>query len=374
MCEVGEDGTPALPIVMQSRIFIDFSSAEAVNQNWEQLVRFVFGKHSFKKPQVGKPPSNLLADTEAPRTPLLNKLASLRQALISSSRITPSVRTDFLDECFAYGSLFRISQPPQLDHGALARKHLQDLTDLKILRDAVTDWVLLEASADGNESFRDALFICLEQMLVLKSRPSGLSSWQEYWFDGLKVFVYKTFLYVVAALMKARSYALLGEVLQSGFLRPSSEVYKPQDRFGGVELFYGHSELLGLSLQEGNQRLHSPAAQLLLRQADRNDLVFTDVIQAELLVFLKGLTSSKFRWFPQSLVHARGQVPEFFVRAAQHRHFKNLAAVIGITNADELRAKATAGYEDSGVGNSPMFWMAYSSPWHLLNTDQYDTI
>lgn len=374
VCEFNEAGEPWLPAFITSRIFIDFSSAEAVNQNWEQLVRFLFGKPLYKKPPLGNPPSYLLANTETSHAPLLGKFATLKQALSVSSRTTSGVRADFLEACFEFGVQFKILKDPQLTSDALAKQLLLDLTELKVLRDVITDWVLLESSTSGNDTLRDDLFTCLEQLLVLKSRPESMSSWQEAWFEGLNVFVYQTFLYIVAALLKTRSYVLLGEVLGSSFMKPRSELYSSTRRFGGVDLFYGHSELLGRALQEGNQRLHSPAAQLIVRQADRQDLPFIDLLQAELIVFLKAICFQEFRWFPQTLIYARGTVPDFFVRAAQRRNFKHLAAVIGIADADELRTKASKGYEDTGIANSHIFFMAFTSPWHYLNAEQYDTI
>lgn len=44
VCEFDEDQNPYLPIFLQSRIWIDFSSSEAVNQNWERLIRLLYDK------------------------------------------------------------------------------------------------------------------------------------------------------------------------------------------------------------------------------------------------------------------------------------------------------------------------------------------
>ena len=37
VCEFSDDGKPTLPTFMKSRIWINFSSPEAENENWEQL-------------------------------------------------------------------------------------------------------------------------------------------------------------------------------------------------------------------------------------------------------------------------------------------------------------------------------------------------
>jgi len=56
VCELSDDGKAYLPTFLQSRIWIDFSSPESANKNWEQLIRLLYGKPQHEKPQLGKPP------------------------------------------------------------------------------------------------------------------------------------------------------------------------------------------------------------------------------------------------------------------------------------------------------------------------------
>jgi hypothetical protein len=38
-CEFSDKGEPCLPVFLRARIWIDFSSPEAANENWERLIR-----------------------------------------------------------------------------------------------------------------------------------------------------------------------------------------------------------------------------------------------------------------------------------------------------------------------------------------------
>lgn len=60
VCEFDEAGEPYLPVFMRSRIWVDFSSPEAANENWEQLIRRLYGKPELQKPAIGKPPAYIL--------------------------------------------------------------------------------------------------------------------------------------------------------------------------------------------------------------------------------------------------------------------------------------------------------------------------
>ena len=59
------------------------------------------------------------------------------------------------------------------------------------------------------------------------------------------------------------------------------------------------------------------------RQAQRADIPFVNVIQADLLVLLMAVITPDIRWYPQTLHYARyAQEFPFFVCAIQHKNFK----------------------------------------------------
>ena len=373
VCEFGLDRQPYLPIYMRSRIWLDFSSDESVNQNWERLVRLLHGKPAFRKPQLGKPPAYLDADTTAPISPLTSKLASVKQALVNGSKSSRPARTDFLANCIEFAEAFRLKSDPQMDNEQLAKKIVSDSNELRTLRNAIIDWVLAETTQAEEENFKDDLFEFLEQLLEVKSRPVNMNRWGTAWFDAPALFVYETFLYIVAALLKNRRFLLLHEVLSGSYIRPLSDRSSMRP-FENAGAFYAHSEILQIALATGNRRFLSPAAELIKRQADRNDLAFGRIVEAELLVFLFSITTGALRWWPQTLHYASQSDFTFFVRAAQHRHFLNLATVIGIKDVEELKRKAKEGYEGSGISRSSDFFMSGSTPWAQLNVDAFDSI
>ena len=69
VCEFSDDHEPFLPTFFKSRIWIDFSSSEAVNENWEKLVRVLYGKPAHQKPSLGNPPAYITTDTASPLKP-----------------------------------------------------------------------------------------------------------------------------------------------------------------------------------------------------------------------------------------------------------------------------------------------------------------
>jgi hypothetical protein len=170
-----------------------------------------------------------------------------------------SYRQDFLDACNTYADALRIRERPDVDN--LGQRVLDDCEKLKLVRDQLVDWVLLESGANPSGEFEEALISELEQLLELKSRPSDVNSWNETWFEAHRVFVYQTFLYVVAALLRAGSFDTLRLLFTTHYQLPETEASRG-NQFGTFDAFYGYSELLQILAPEG-KKLLAPAATLI---------------------------------------------------------------------------------------------------------------
>ncbi|MFH0783006.1 MAG: TIR domain-containing protein [Pseudomonadota bacterium] len=372
VCEFSDEGKPILPTFMKSRIWINFSSPEAENENWEQLVRLLYGKPQHVKPEKGKAPTYILSETPVPTSEAYAKFNTLKQAIFKDKKGLSHYRHDFIEACTTYADKLRVRQRPEIE--SMGGKVLEDCGKLKAIRDHICDWVLLESEITDHAIFSEALIDTLEKLRELKSRPPEVTSWNDSWFEAHSVFVYETFLYIVAALLKTQSYQVLHEIFTSHYLTPSTDRVGDND-FEKFDVFYGYSESLQSVLAPEGQRLHAPAAELIKIHADRTDIPFADIIQAELLVLLMTFLIEGTSWYPQTLHYSsfRASKFPFFVRAAQHRHFANLAKITGIDNADDLRRKVKEGHERQRVGEWHNFRLG-GNFWLSMNMDKLDTL
>lgn len=347
VCEFTKDGEPYLPIFLRSRIWIDFSSDEKVALNWERLIRSLFGKPIHVKPQLGKPPTYITdSETRSP-SPATMKFNVLKAAILGRKQGLSRYRRDFLDSSIAYADSLRTRKQP--DESSHAKKVLSDCKALKVVRDHITDWVLLESEAAPSTEFTEALIRTLERLRELKSRPREIKAWSEHWFEAHALFAYETFLYIVAALLKTESFAALHEIYTTHYLIPKMD-RSGDANFESFDSFYAYSRTLETILAPEGQRLHSPAAELVQRQADREDIPFSSIIEADMLTMLMALVSPEARWFPQTHYYASYECEYlFFLRSIQHKYFKNLATVTGIGDVVELRKVVIAGKERTGM-------------------------
>lgn len=371
VCEFSDDGNPFLPTFLKSRIWIDFSSPEAVNGNWERLVRLIFGKPLHEKPKLGKPPAYITNDTASPSSPAITKFNAFRQALLQDKKGLSIYRRDFLSACISYADDLRVRERPNVD--SLGKKVLEDCGKLKHVRNHIVDWVLIESEASPTDEFCQALLSFLEELRELKSRPAEVNSWNDAWFEAHSLFVYETFLYLVAALLKTNAYRILHEVFTSHYLLPATERYG-DNKFDTFACFYGCSETLQAELAPEGRRLYSPAAELIKRQADREDLPFSAVIEAELLILLMAFLNPNARWYPQTLHYSSySREFPFFVRATQHKHFLKLSTITGISNANQLREAVREGQKRLDVSRLHDSYCG-DSFWSSMNMDKLDSL
>jgi hypothetical protein len=371
VCEFDENGNPFLPTYLQSRIWIDFSTPDAVNKNWERLTRVIYGKPLHEKPKLGKPPVYITSDVATPSSHIQVKFNSLKQAILQAKAGIALYRRDFLDACIEYADELRVRERPNVS--SLGEKVLEDAKKLKIVRNHIVDWVLLESSVTQSDEYSEHLTSFLERLVEIKSRPPELNSWNDAWFEAHSVFVYETFLYIVASLLKNQSFRSLHEVFTTHYLIPTTERYG-ENAFNNFSIFFGHSEALQSVFAPEGQKLYSPAAEFIHQNADREDLPFESILEADLLILMMAFLSPNSWWRPQTFYYASYAEKDFplFLRATQHKYFMKLAIITGLEDANKLRELVKEGYERLKAQQWLNFY--FQNFWQTMNMDKLDTL
>ncbi|HAT2746567.1 TPA: TIR domain-containing protein [Citrobacter farmeri] len=375
VCQLNENNEPYLPVFMRSRIWIDLSSDEKTNENWEKLIRLLNGQPLEQKPKLGKKPSYLDDNSPMPTSEALAKLKTLKQAIIQDKKGLRGYRTDFLNSCWEYLDNLRPRvQPESTQRVYLANKIIEDSSAMLSIRNYIVDWVLIESEYANEDAIVEPLISLFEKMLELRSVPSDMQGgWNDAWFEAQHIFVCELFLYVIAALIKNECYNVIHEIYTTSFLDPSLQ-RQGRNAFVRYTELRGYSELLQDVLAPEGRKLLSPAAELMKRQATREDLPFKDLIQADLLSFMFALSTKDLRWYPQTYHYcSHYEVPSFFLRATRHKYFEKLAVIIGVKSADDLRRAITEGMDRVGVSR----WSDFSfnaSFWEAMNMDKLNTL
>ncbi|MGF7419668.1 SEFIR domain-containing protein [Providencia rettgeri] len=369
-CELDELNEPILPAFASARIGIDFSSPEKANKNWEQLLRLLYNKPRFTKPIRGKTPSFLNEEEDIPSGEIRAKYELLKQSILNDSKNIKLFRNDFILSCFDFADVLRVREQPNYD--TFPEDILNTVNKLKVVRNFLSDWLLLESEVNHSTEFTESLITLLEQLRVLKSRPPELNSWNESWFEAHSIFVYEIFLYIIASLMKTERYDLLHEIYTSHYLNPKTESFNgyDYDRFG---VFHGYAEHVAPALSK-EMKFYSNAAEIIKRQADRSDLTFEHIVEAETITYMMAVINL-FNWHPGTLGYLNYMHrSSFFIRAAQHKNFQKLAVITGIQTTEELKKVIETNsesylfnYSSRSYGRSPILK-------DILNLDKLDSI
>lgn len=185
-----------------------------------------------------------------------------------------------------------------------------------------------------------------------------VNSWSDHWFEAHGLFLHEVFLYAVAALLKKRAYHALNRLFLDRYLTPETMRYG-SDTFSDFGVFQVGSESFGAALSAPEGRKYaSPTGELIKRSADRSDIKFVDIMEADLLALFMAAIQPNVFWYPRTLLYSnRYKNFPLFVRAVQRRGFHNLSIITGISDVTELKSKAEEGLKRLNVDRWHDFWM-----------------
>ncbi|MCY4651768.1 MAG: TIR domain-containing protein [Dehalococcoidia bacterium] len=373
VCEFDSAGVPALPVFMKSRKYLDFSTDEKANGAWEQLLRLLHGRPEHVKPPIGQRPSYLDTDSGEHVGVIHGRFRSLETAILTKARGVDLRRSEFLGECIKYADELRFVGSP--DESTLRDRVLGDFRKLVVVRNVLTNWIMLEMAGGSQGELATKLTRVLEELLELKVRPAGLQQWIGDRLGVHSAFVYETFLYVVAALIRTGGFDVLRSVFQANYLRPETERYEDVS-FGGFGLFHARSNALSEALNTPDGRRYlSPEAELFKRQATRQDITFKGIMEAELLTFMAYLLREGGWWYPGTLHYAdHGWVSPLFLRATRHADFLNVGSALGVDDANALRQAVTDGWSEAKLSQYGLSAGFMGDLPRMMNIDHLDEL
>ncbi|AEV36802.1 SEFIR domain protein [Pseudovibrio sp. FO-BEG1] len=337
-CEYNEGNEPYLPIFIATRIGFNFTSPEQVNSEWENLIRFLHGKPRFTKPALGKKPAYLTEETAVPTSGIAAKYRALKHGLIEGKHSSELLRDDFFDACIEYAEDMRIYDDPDVDDWG--ERIISDYEKLKPVRNFLVDWLMLEGKLKVHDvAFSETVINILERVRALKSRPEEVTRWSEVWYAAHALFVYEVFLYSIAALIKTNNFQCAASIFDAHFVPPETDQRSGRE-FERFDTFFKGSDWDNILNKALGSNYYSPEAELIKRHADRKDLSFKDVMQADLVVFV----SAKFRpdlwWYPQTLYYAeRYRAFDLFIRATQRSYFDKISVMFGTASIDDFKTR-----------------------------------
>jgi hypothetical protein len=345
------DGKACLPVYLKSRKYIDFSNPDNAPEAYDQLLRNIYERPLRKKPALGQAPSHIF-DDKAAAVSSSQKVKRFREFVLGGRGNCVASFNDFADEFISNLDELRMTYRSE-DANTWCKRIRENIESATAHRD-----ILVEAVRTGcdlpSEEFMPLLLTLLERLLPYQERPAAVGSFYKCSEDNYKLLCYEFFLYTFAVFVKAKKYSEARQLIDHQYIAPRT--------FGGSDLeshtfggFNEHAESLESDCaQVGGTRRYSVMADLIHDRATNKHIRFSDVLQADVLLWIQG--GAGWGWYPRTLIYSRnvGKL-ELFLRAATVEGFKPLRAMLKISSPKELLQRISS-QEMQKTLQSERFW------------------
>ncbi|RRS07219.1 hypothetical protein EAG18_18360 [Pseudoalteromonas sp. J010] len=368
--EKDDQGKAFLPTYYKSRIYIDLSEPDNYVDNFEKLLRWVYDKPLYKRPEIGKRPS-FLEESEGIS---LGTTATHKRAISAIKENKPFL-SGALDEyltTFASNlEKFRITDKV----GEFDEQVIDSLEKFIPYRnEAISLFVALAQYAPTEENI-SKLHRFFEALIPYMNRPENMSSWSEWDFDNFKFIAHELFLYLVAILIKHEKFSEVNLLLNQEYYVSGQSDY-------GKDVMVGYHAFRPFlrSLEHRNTRLKlnqlSLHAYLLKQRSKHSGIEFKHLMQADFILFMRTeIQQSDYypRWFPDTLVYLGRfhSALEVFARSSSKSYFEKSKCILGIDKPSDLNELMEAYKTDRN--KLPRWQFDSFSPSVLLGYEQLAT-
>lgn len=333
--ELDPEGNPCLPHFMSSRIYIDLSSDEIFEENYEKLIRNLYNKPSLRRPPLGTPPAYVVTE-ESVVLKTSHKVAQVKNAILNDRRSTQGLIHDYLDNFLLSLEDFRLQGGSRSDFDESV---LESIEKMLPLRDDFIEFV--DATFKyGDKIDLDKFHSFFEKLISFRFKPETVTSWTEIDFDNYKFFLYELFLYFIAILFNLRKYKEASFFIHSQyFFHYNSGKLKNL----GIEVFNPYVRSLDeIRNKRLNLRRVSITADLIKQRANRQAINFNTIIETDLVLhYLTNLEGDDRAWFPRcSAYNSRfsNQI-ELFERMVSLQHFNRIKALFRVKDIVSFKKK-----------------------------------
>lgn len=336
IAEKDEKGEPYLPTYYKSRIYIDLSEPDSYAENFERLLRWIYDKPLYKKPELGNPPS-FLSEVEQISLGTTVSFKRAIDAIKNRKSYSYGALDEYLETFTKNLEKFRIKDY----EGEFDEAVIKNIEAFLPYRNEFIQLLLTIARYDSREEFIERLHRFFESLIPYMFRPEGVISWREWDFDNFRFIIHELFLYAVATLIRLERFQQAAILLSQRYYVPGKSDYG-HDVMVSFTILRQYME----SLESRNKRLDlrrlSLRADLLKERCQTTGIDFRYLMQADFVLFIRAdlYSEGSFdRWWPDTLLYL-GHFPgpfEIFARAESKRYFEKMKYLFDVQIPDDFK-------------------------------------
>lgn len=370
VCAKDENGKAYLPTYYKSRIYIDLSEADRYADNFERLLRWIFDKPLYVKPEIGKKPHFLSEDNQI----TLGTTANFKRCVDAIKNNKSHATGTFEEYCSIFAEnleRFRI-----VDHsGEFDDAVIKNITDFLPFRNEIIQLCIVIAQYTDGAEYIHIVHRFFEKIIPYMDRPQGVTQWRELDFDNYKFIIHELFLYVLAIMIKYERFNNANILFQEQYYLPqNSEIGR--NAMVSFTAIRNHAESLEIRKNRLKLRRLSLRADLLKERCVGVGIDFRYLLQADFVAFMRASIESQDTyggWWPETLLYAGHYNSSFevFARSTSKSYFEKAKVLLGIDSKEEL-APLLASYQ-RGTRRLPRWDFTEVNPASLLGYDNLAT-
>ncbi len=366
IAEKDESGKAYLPVYYKSRIYIDLSEPELYSENFEKLLRWIFNKPLFIKPELGKVPSFI---TDANAT--LLGTSALAKRVIEGIKTDKSYYVGALEEYLTVFSenleRFRIGE----GSGEIDDRIVKSTEEFLPFRNEFLQVITALSQYSNTITHMPRIHKFFESLATYFWRKPDTNYYNEWGFDNFKFIVHELFLYALAILLRAENFEA-ATYLTSEMYYISENPDTGRSKTTSYSIFRQYLP----SLVHRNQRLNlhriSVRADMLEQRSKTSGLQFRHLMQADFICFIKASLSDE-NWWPETLLYANRQYDAFeiFARSVSKAYLSKTLKLLVVSDVTEVKKLLEMFTNDRK--KLPSYDYETLNPLLLLGIDQWGT-
>jgi TIR domain len=341
VCEHDDQGKPYIPTYYRGRIHIDMSREDVHAVGHDQIVRWVFGKPLYVRPEIGARPAFL---DEHFRVDLGTGAASRRclDAITHGKPTALGSLTAYFDLFINNMERFRIERSSE---HLFDDQVMQSIDDFLPFKNEILEIFNAIARYSHTGDYGGALHRFFEQFLEFTGRPQGLATYREEDWDNFKFFAHELFTSSVAIFLRFERFEFVSLLTTRQYVLPKSVRESGNEPVGGFDVLNRQLASFEFRKRRLSSKRLSLHADKLIERTVGSIIESRELCQADFILYVKCEILDS-RWYPQTWIYIgeHSNTLEIFARACSAEYFKRvMGQLFNITDKDPLLAVANSG-------------------------------
>lgn len=360
-------GKAYVPAYYHSRIYIDLGDPTRYAENFEQLLRWIYGRPVNVRPPIGSPPAFLVEESAL----TFATSGHFRRAIDAIKSGRPQAMATAKEYLQVFTTeMGKLKIDPEAD--PFDDAVMESIESFTPYRNEMIEFFATLALYSRDDELAPMVHGFFERMIPL----IGLSDHgREILTDNFKFVVHELFLYANAIFIREGRFEVAAHLMEREYYVAGRSDYG-RDVMVPYVIFRRYVE----SLEERRKRRLSlnrvsVHADLLKDRCKGIAVDFQHVLQADFILFLRSwLADGKYgeQWYPVSLLYLdRSVALEVFARSRSKSFFDRSKVLLGVEEKEELRP--TLEFFEAHRDVLPRWNFHTINPKNLIGFDQLST-